>query len=108
MTIFAGNWSKLEDLKEWEGAYEHLSRPGIDLIYAEYDTPPYEGNAWALWRENGQMYEASCAHCSCNGLDFWLPEKTSMAALEMRPQIQWGGGPMVELRAALKRSPDRG
>lgn len=56
-----------------------------DIIYAEYDTPDYEGYAFVLFMRDGKLYEVHGSHCSCYGLEGqWEPEETSWEAIAMR------------------------
>ncbi len=85
--IITGNWSSLENIySEWTGAREELTKPGTTVLYAEYDTPAYEGYATCVFVRDGKMYEASCSHCSCYGLDDFTPAETNAKALLNRQQ----------------------
>ena len=47
-----------------------------DVIYAEYDTPCYEGYANVIYRNGDRYYWAYGSHCSCYGLEGqWDPEE---------------------------------
>jgi len=60
-------------------------REGINILFAYYDCPPYEGYAFVLFEKNGQLYEVNASHCSCYGLENqWDPEKTSVKAMLFR------------------------
>jgi len=60
----------------------------IEFIYADYDTPAYEGYAHVIFMKNRVLYEVNASHCSCGGLeDQWRPEETSLAALMFRPNV---------------------
>ena len=81
-TVFEGVWSCLEDLKEWDDAYEYLSKPGIELLVAGYDQYDYgSGGAYAYWIEDDQLHEAHDNHCSCYGLDTFVPEVSEVEAV---------------------------
>jgi hypothetical protein len=69
---------------EWTGSREELSQPNTRVLYADYDTPSYEGCAVCVFERDGILYEANCSHCSCYGLDGFTPEATSVAALLAR------------------------
>lgn len=61
---------------------------GVEILYAHYDCPPYEGYATVIFRKDGKLYEVNGSHCSCMGLeDQWEPEETSVVALLARPNI---------------------
>jgi hypothetical protein len=56
-----------------------------EVLFASYNTPPYEGYAFVLFERDGKLYEVNGSHCSCYGLeDQWQPEETSWAALKIR------------------------
>lgn len=47
---------------------------GSTLLFAVYDTPPYEGYAVVIYRQNRVLYEVKGGHCSCHGLGGqWSP-----------------------------------
>lgn len=47
-----------------------------DVIYAEYDTPCYDGYANVIYRNGDRYYWAYGSHCSCYGLEEqWDPEE---------------------------------
>lgn len=49
----------------------------IEIVVAAYDTPPYEGYAFVLYRQGGVLYEVNASHCSCYGLcDHWYDSET--------------------------------
>jgi len=61
---------------------------GVEILYAVYDCPPYEGYAHVIFRKDGKLYEVNGSHCSCNGLEGqWEPEETSVEALLFRPNV---------------------
>ena len=37
-----------------------------ELLFGEWDEDSYEGRFYLLWRRNGELYEESMSHCSCN------------------------------------------
>jgi len=81
--IFEGGFGDLDDLySQWEGSKEELA--GARLIYASYDCPDYEGSAEAIWLKGGKLYEAHASHCSCNGLEGFDAEETTLQALLMQ------------------------
>lgn len=58
---------------------------GINVLVADYDTPPYEGDAFVLFERGGKLYEVNGGHCSCYGLEGqWEPEETTIEALRHR------------------------
>lgn len=98
-TIWSGDFHCLEDLQQWEGAFDDLSADGVEVIYADYETYPYEGSAFVIWRNDGKLYEAHCSHCSCNGLDVWSPEETSIDALLKQQRVQQSPALVARLEA---------
>jgi hypothetical protein len=79
MAVYEGNWENYEDLKR-----DYPDVPAEEtIIYAEYETPDYEGFATVVFKENGKLYVNHDAHCSCNGLQGWDPEETTVEALKM-------------------------
>lgn len=84
---YDGNWASLEDIRgdgyvTWGGFPEDIKDE--DVIYANYDTPDYEGYAYILYKKDGDFYEAFDNHCSCYGLENWNPEKTTIEAVKAR------------------------
>ena len=85
--IYFGNFSNAEDVFDSFGVGEEY-RNGVDIIYADYDTPDYEGYAFVIFMKGGLLYEVNGSHCSCNGLEeCWSPEETSAIALLSRPNV---------------------
>ena len=67
---------------ELDGCTTYTDAPAA--IYAIYDTPPYEGYALVIYREdNGQFGVVEASHCSCYGLEGqWQPTTMPYEALE--------------------------
>lgn len=40
-----------------------------DILAAHYETPPYEGSLWVLYRVEGGYEIMTDSHCSCYGLN---------------------------------------
>ena len=60
-------------------------KEGVNILFAYYDCPPYEGYAFVLFEKDGQLYEVNGSHCSCMGLENqWDPEKTTIEAMLFR------------------------
>ena len=54
------------------------------ILFAEYDTPPYEGYAQVLFEQGGKLYEVYGSHCSCYGLEGqWLPSEVTYPLLQL-------------------------
>jgi len=68
----------------------HDNVPSEDeIIYAGYTYEDYSGEAIVIFRRDGKFYENRDYHCSCNGLESWSPEETTLEALKM--QTGWVG-----------------
>lgn len=65
-----GSWADVQ--REFE-----MSVPVPDqVIFAEYNTPAYEGYANVIYRNGDRFYWAYGSHCSCYGLEGqWDPEE---------------------------------
>jgi hypothetical protein len=67
-------------LKEWEN---------INILFASYGYANYNGDAWVLFEENGELYEVNGGHCSCYGLeDQW--EKEPVMLIELKNRLEKG------------------
>lgn len=61
------------------------------ILFASYGGQAYEGDAFVLFEQGGQLYEVHGSHCSCYGLEGqWGPEPTTWDALNMRPRNGYG------------------
>lgn len=59
--------------------------PGVDILLSYYEYIDYSGDAFVLFKKDGELYEVNGGHCSCFGLEGqWEPEKTSIEALRSR------------------------
>lgn len=63
---------------------EVKAMPEDDIIYAGYTYEAYSGNAIVVFVKDGKIFENNDGHCSCNGLESWKPEETSIEALRLR------------------------
>ncbi len=78
--IFAGGFESEQDMyDQWGPSKKGLQ--GAEILYACYDLYSYEGSAYVFFTRGGKLFEANCSHCSCNGLDYWDPEETDVAAV---------------------------
>lgn len=60
-------------------------REGVEIVLAAYRDEDYCGNAFVLFRKDGQVFEVNGSHCSCNGLEGqWEPEEADTANLKVR------------------------
>lgn len=73
-------WNNYADLKM---AYSECPQED-NIIYAGYSYEDYSGSAIVVFFEDGKLFENNDGHCSCNGLEHWDPEETSLAALRIR------------------------
>lgn len=84
---YFGNWSSYEEMeKDWSGSTGDTFPNDKEVLFASYDTPPYEGRALVLFRRDRKLYEVSDSHCSCNGLEWGTPGEVTWESLSMRPQ----------------------
>ena len=87
MKVYFENFASLEDVIE-SFCINPSVVEGIEIIYAAYDTPAYEGYAHVIFISNGKVYEVNGSHCSCYGLEEqWGPEETLVSALLSRPNV---------------------
>jgi hypothetical protein len=87
MKIYFDLFETQEDIIK-EFAINSKELEGAEILYASYDTPPYEGYAQVIFRKDDKLYEVNGSHCSCNGLEgCWVPEETSILALLSRPNV---------------------
>lgn len=58
---------------------------GAQIIFHDYWSGGYDGEAMTIYLLGGRLYECHGAHCSCYGLEGqWEPEETSIEALQIR------------------------
>lgn len=82
---------------------------GVEILLASYSTGNWSGDAFVLFRKDGELFEVNGSHCSCYGLEGqWEPEPTTVAALRHRldkgtlGSDDWIGNEFAdELRAVL-------
>ena len=75
--VFEGWFSDKADIEN-SFSIPKGSLDNVEIIYAEYDCPPYEGYAQVYFysREDNLFYSVHGSHCSCYGLeDQWEPEE---------------------------------
>jgi hypothetical protein len=81
--IYHGEWTSREDmLTEVEWPRDEIPSDS-DIAYAAYDVDGYEGWALLIFRRGSELFEVNDSHCSCHGLDNWVPEATSWDAIAM-------------------------
>lgn len=87
MATYYGEWKNYEDLKaDYQKVPDEAS-----IIYAGYTYEDYSGSAVVVFELYGEVFENHDGHCSCNGLEHWDPERTSVDAIRMRPNHAWPG-----------------
>lgn len=61
---------------------------GADILLASYNIHGWSGDAYVLFRRDGQLFEVFGSHCSCHGLaGQWDPQETSLPALSARADL---------------------
>lgn len=81
MKVYYEDFECFEDVeREFAVSLDH--KENFRVLFAVYTQQYYEGDAFVLFEENGDLFEVHGSHCSCYGLeDQWDPEKTSVEAL---------------------------
>lgn len=66
--IYLENFSCREDVFN---NFAKSDDPDIDIVFASYDCPPYEGYATVIYyrKSTSKYYEIYGSHCSCYGLE---------------------------------------
>jgi hypothetical protein len=91
VSVYRGEWSSYEDMlgELVKGEYSYERReylPRIvpanfpredEVLFATYNTEPYEGHATIVFRRDGVLLEWGDGHCSCNGLEWGVPSPTT-------------------------------
>lgn len=85
MKIYHGHFTCREDILD-EFCISDATLEGYEILYAEYNTAAYEGEAFVLLRKGDDLFEVNSSHCSCNGLS-WRVEPTTKKALLFRPNV---------------------
>lgn len=58
---------------------------GVDILFASYGYQNYQGDAFVLFEQEGNLFEVNGSHCSCYGLEGqWDPTPVSVEELEHR------------------------
>ncbi|WP_408953021.1 hypothetical protein [Lysobacter sp. Hz 25] len=74
-----------EERSKLAAELENKRWKGVEILLASYAYECYSGNAFVLFRHDGNLYEVNGSHCSCYGLEGqWSPEETTAAALRHR------------------------
>ncbi len=78
--IYYGNFANRQDI---EKEFEVKLEDDINILFAWYDTPDYEGYAYVIFERAEKFYIVQGSHCSCCGLEGqWKEEETSLNALK--------------------------
>lgn len=57
----------------------------VKVLFGYYKDENYEGEAFVLFEDSGELYEVNGSHCSCYGLEGqWEAEKVDLDALAHR------------------------
>lgn len=66
--IYAESFANREDVFF---SFQKAPDADIQICYASYETPPYEGYALVVYyrKSTKKYYEANGSHCSCYGLE---------------------------------------
>lgn len=81
MQVYYEDFECFEDVEsEFQVSLAH--KENFRVLFAIYTYEYYNGDAFVLFEENGELFEVNGGHCSCYGLEGqWEPEKTSEEAL---------------------------
>jgi hypothetical protein len=94
------NAPKLTDFKRYYGVdnYNQFRNmysgdpnlPSDDqVVFALYETPPYEGYWYVLFLKDGKLWCDAGSHCSCNGVEF-APTLNTAEAVAMALKSPYG------------------
>ena len=85
--MILSGWVSIKDIEDSFDAPGALK--GCQVLYADYETEDYEGSAQVVYiGPDGELYEATGSHCSCNGLEGqWSPGRVTIESLLMRPEL---------------------
>jgi hypothetical protein len=83
MTYY-GNWGTKADI-ESDFKLTKGFLDNVNILFAVYETPGYEGDAIVIGSRDGVLFEVHGSHCSCYGLeDQWDEETTDKEILTVR------------------------
>ncbi len=87
--IYLADWAEsgyegmIGDFNDFSGQIDFAQ--GCEILLAYYCYEDYSGEAFVLYRKDGQIFEVNGSHCSCYGLEGqWEPEETSVDELMHR------------------------
>lgn len=86
MTLFLGDFKDADDIVKAFDLKSPLKEDvnKLNILIAMYDASDFDGTVFILYEKDGKLYEVNEFHCSCNGLEFWVPEETFKEALLKR------------------------
>lgn len=77
-------WGMFDSKNDVERNFD-IQLDNENILFAEYVSGDYSGNAWVVFEHNGELFEVHGSHCSCNGLEGqWSPESTSAEEILFR------------------------
>ena len=84
--------SIINDFEPDFGRIMKVDRDGVEVLFAWYDDPyGYSGEAFLLFRKDGEYYTIEGSHCSCFGLEGqWSPVRVTLDYL--RQELNCGKG----------------
>lgn len=81
MSTFNGLFTCKEDVADQFGLTQDYIN-SIHIIYCCYDMSGYDGDAFVVFVEDGELFEVNAGHCSCYDLEGqWKPDPTSLEYL---------------------------
>lgn len=87
--IKLGDFSGMRDIAVLERIMEEFQigieevAVGMEVLIAHMQQYDYDGEAWILFRRNGELFEVHGSHCSCYGYEEqWKPEAASVKHLK--------------------------
>ena len=94
-------FKNIEDVHEqWIGSQDVKDE---EVLFAVYSYEDYSGSAFLIYKRDNVLFEVHDAHCSCFGLENWVPEETSWAALAMRSYEEYGKEANDYFQALVKK-----
>lgn len=84
--LYLNEWKEgnLKTLKKAFGLTD-AALESVEILLASYSRDALCGEAFILFKKDGQLYEVNASHDSTDGMfDQWEPEETLLAALRYR------------------------